>query len=203
MRWSLPEQAAVTFARTATDKSGKRYFVASAPLAPQLFLFDEQWKLLLSYPPAGEQPLQVCDLAFADLGEADGTPEILAASVGDLGLVALSLAGEVRWRNRAFPNAVSLAVTPPDDIGSWGILVTGESGGVLRVNRFGKDEPPVTVGNWPILRLLGGSVCRREAGGVGRPVEQREGRAVRGRADGADQGVLELSTAGGRASAAD
>jgi hypothetical protein len=60
----------------------------------------------------------------------------------------------VTWRNRAFANAVSIAVTQPDDVGSWGILVTGESGEVLRVNRFGRDDPPVKVAQWPILKLV-------------------------------------------------
>jgi hypothetical protein len=152
----LPEQAAVTFARTAVDGSGRRYFAASAPLSPQLFVFDERWKLLSAFPPPDQAPLQVVDLGFADVGEADGIPEVLAANVGEIGLVAVALTGEVRWRNRVFPNAVSIAVTPPSDVGSWAILTTGESGSVLRVNRFGRDEPPVRVGNWPILRLFAG-----------------------------------------------
>jgi hypothetical protein len=154
--FELPEQAAVTFARTAVDSSGRRVFAASAPLSPQILVFDERWKLLSAFPPSDQAPLQVVDLGFADVGEADGIPEIVAANVGEIGLVAVALTGEVRWRNRVFPNAVSVAVTPPSDVGSWAILTTGESGSVLRVNRFGRDEPPVRVGNWPIMRLFAG-----------------------------------------------
>jgi hypothetical protein len=73
-----------------------------------------------------------------------------------VGLVAVSLAGEVRWRNRTFSNAGSVAVSPPDDLGLWNILVTGETGSILRVNRFGNDEPPVTVGQWAMQRLCSG-----------------------------------------------
>jgi hypothetical protein len=150
----IPDQAAVTFVRSAADKAGRRYYVAGAPLGPQLFLFDDQWKLLLAFPPPGQPPLQLLDLAFARLDDADETPAILAASAGDVGLVALSFSGEVRWRNRAFPNAVSVAAAPADEIGSLAFFVTGETGSVLRVNRFGRDEPPVAVGKWPILRLI-------------------------------------------------
>jgi hypothetical protein len=152
----LPEEAAITYVRTATDKAGKRYFAASAPLAPQMFVFDDDWKLKLAWPPESESPLSVVDLALADLAETDGVPEVLAASVADIGLVAISQEGEVQWRNRAFANAVSIGVSRPDDVGSWGIFVTGERGAVLRVNRFGKEDPPATVGQWPILRVFAG-----------------------------------------------
>ena len=151
----LPEQAAVTFVRTAVDQAGKRYFVASAPLAPQWFLFDENWKLLRSYPANDQQTLQICDLQFADLGEKDGGLAILAGSVGDVGLHAVSTSGELVWRNRAFPNVVSLAITRPDDVGTWSILVSGDSGTVMRINRFGGEEPEMRVANWPIVRLIG------------------------------------------------
>src|SRR5205814_7551065 len=42
---NIPESAAVTFARTATDQKGNRYFVASAPLSPQIYVFDGEWNL--------------------------------------------------------------------------------------------------------------------------------------------------------------
>ncbi len=149
----LPEQAAVALARTARDKDGRRYFAVSAPLAPQAFVFDEQWKLVLTYPPPGEPPLAVLDLALADLGEGDGTPELLLASAAEQGLVAISLSGEVVWRNRTFPNVVSAAVTP-DDLGSFAILLTGESGSILRVNKFGHEELPVQVANRSMMGLV-------------------------------------------------
>ena len=149
----LPEQAAVTFARTAVAKNGERYFALAAPLAPQIYLFDSQWKLLRSFPSADETTLSVVDLQFADLGEGDGVPEIVAANVGDLGLIAFSLEGEILWRNRAFPNVASVAPSQPDDIGSWALYLAGEEGTVLRVSKYGREEPPMTIGDWPILRL--------------------------------------------------
>ena len=152
----IPEQAAVTFARTAADKAGQRYFVAGAPLARQFYLFDKDWKLLLAYPPPDHAPLEIVDLALADLDGANGDPEILVASARGAGVVALSLTGEVRWRNRTIPSALSVALSQPDEIGSWGIFVAGEEkGSVLRINRFGHEEPPVKVGNWPIGRMFG------------------------------------------------
>ena len=149
----LPEQAAVAQARTWAGKDGRRWFAVSAPMAPQVFVFDEDWKRVLSYPAPGEPPLAVLDLALVDLGEADGTPELLVASAADQGLIAISLTGEVMWRNRAFANVVSAAVAP-DDLGSFAILLTGESGSILRVNRYGLEELPVQVANRSIMGLM-------------------------------------------------
>lgn len=148
----LPEQAAVTYWRTAVDKTGARYFVGFAPLAPQWFLFDEDFKLLRAYPETLESPLSITDVQFADVDE-DGTPEVLAANVGLLGVHATTMQGEVKWRSRTYPNVISLAVTRPNDVGSWQILLTGEAGNVLPVNRFGRDDPEKNVPNWPLARL--------------------------------------------------
>jgi hypothetical protein len=160
----LPEQAAITFLRTTTDGSGKRILLAAAPLAPQVYLFDDQFKRLRSFPPADQTPLRLVDAAFADLGDSDGTPEILAANVGDIGLLALSLGGEVVWRNRVFPNVFACAPTKLD-VGGLAIFLAGENGTVLRVNRFGHEEPPVTVANRAIARLFGGAAFTPQATG--------------------------------------
>jgi len=152
----LPEQAAITFLRTATDGSGKRLLLAAAPLAPQVYLFDDQFKLLRAFPPADQTPLRLVDAAFAELGDSDGAPKILAANVGDIGLLAFSLGGELAWRNRTFPNVLACAPTRMD-VGGLAIFLAGESGAVLRVNRFGHEEPPVTVARRPIARLFGGA----------------------------------------------
>ncbi|WP_145097786.1 TlpA disulfide reductase family protein [Anatilimnocola aggregata] len=148
----LAEQAAVTWLRTTVDKAGQRYFVGGAPLSPQWYLFDDQFKLLRAYPESMQDTLRITDVQLADLDE-DGTAEVLAGNVGLLGLHATTLQGEVKWRNRTFPNVISVAVTKPNDVGSWQILVTGEQGSVLPLNRFGREEPERKVANWPLARL--------------------------------------------------
>jgi hypothetical protein len=149
----LPERAAITYVRTATGKSGERLYAAAAPLAAQFYLFDAQWQRIATFPKEGQTPLAVTDLAFADVGDADGSPEVLAASVADIGLVAFGQDGAPVWRNAKMPNAFSLAVSPAGDMDSWAIFLAGEQGTVLRVNRFGHEEPPRTIGQWPIFRL--------------------------------------------------
>lgn len=148
----LPDGLAVTFLRTAVTADGERRFVLSSPLAPCWFVFDEQWQPVGQYPEPGGDPLQIVDIQLADLDD-DKQPDVLAGNVNLLGLHAVSLDGKPLWRNRKFANVTSLAVTRPDDVGSWGILLTGESGGVLRVNRFGNDEPEEQLQNWAVVRL--------------------------------------------------
>jgi hypothetical protein len=152
----IPQQAAITFIRTATDKSGKRYSLGSSPLAPQFYLFDDGWNLLTAFPPTNQAPLGVADLALADLDE-DGELEILVAAAGGAGVVSVSKRGEIRWRNGTVPAVLSLAVSQPDDLGSRVIFATGdEKGEVMRINRFGNSEPAVNIRNWPIARIIGG-----------------------------------------------
>jgi hypothetical protein len=150
----LPPQTGITYVRTAVGKDGQRLFAAAAPLAAQVHLFDERWQLTGSLPAADQSPLALVDLALADVNDGDGTVEVLTANVDDIGLVALDTDGQTVWRNATFPNVFSIAVTPPNDVGSWGMLVTGEAGSILRVNRFGREEPPVKIGQWQIARLL-------------------------------------------------
>ena len=158
----LPERGAITYVRTATGKDKARYYAAAAPLAQQIYLFDQEFQLLRTFPASDDAPLAVTDLAFADVGEGDGTPEILTANVGGIGLVAAAADGKTAWRNRAQPNATSLAVSQPNDAGSWAIFASGDDGKIVRVNRFGHEEPPLAVGHWPIARL----VAARFAGGT-------------------------------------
>ncbi len=165
----IPEQAAVTFLRTAVDKSGQRLFVAAAHMAPELFVFDAEWKQLLTYPPQGHAPLGVSEVALADLN-SDGDLQIVVAAAGGAGVVAVSPEGDVRWRNGKFPAPFSLAVSSAGEGGSPAIFTTfageGEKWSIGRLNRFGKDEPPLTVGNWSIVRVFGGHFPAKGQGAI-------------------------------------
>ena len=157
----LPPQAGITFLRSLQDQKGQTHFLAGAPLAPQLFVFDREWRLELAYPPPGHAPLAVIDLAGIDRPSAaaddpDPSPTIYIASGGDVGLAAISLAGQTRWRNRTFPNALSAALHREPSSDEFSIFVPGEDGRVLRVRPDGNNDPAVKVGRWPILRLVAG-----------------------------------------------
>jgi AhpC/TSA family protein len=150
----IPEAAAVTFARTAIDAQGQRYFVASAPLAPMLFVFDAEWRLRFAFPPADQPPLDVLDLTLVDLDLPSDAPEIITASASQ-GVIALSLDGSVRWRNTAVRGATSAAAIPANEANPSAILVAGaEGGGITREDAAGHEHTPIKVGNWPVGRVL-------------------------------------------------
>jgi hypothetical protein len=158
----IPLQTVITFIRTATNNAGKRYFLGSSPLSPQFYLFDDNWRLILAFPPTDQAPLGVADLALTDL-DNDGGLEILVAAAGGAGIVAISPRGELRWRNSTVPEPFSLAVSQPDDLGSRMIYASGdEKGAVARINRFGNAEPAVSVPNWSIARIFCGSFSMQQ-----------------------------------------
>lgn len=161
----LPDGLAVTFLRSGSVGSNDPRYVLSSPLAPCWFVFDASWQPVGQYPEPGAEPLQIVDLQLADLDD-DSNVDVVAGNVGLLGLHAVSIEGKPLWRNRKFPNVTSVAVTRPDDVGSWGVLVTGESGGVLRVNRFGNDEPEEQLPGWAVVRIAARDFDTQGGGGL-------------------------------------
>lgn len=148
----LPPGAAVTYLRSARDSLGKQWIVGCAPLSTQLFVFDDKWKTRLTYPD-GPSPAPVCDVQLADLQGDDGLA-LYIGFVGEAGLHAVSMERKLLWKNKTFANVVSIAVAPPiDDLNKPKLLLTGEDGTILGVNRYGNEEPRKPVGKRPIVRI--------------------------------------------------
>ncbi|ADB16632.1 hypothetical protein Psta_1958 [Pirellula staleyi DSM 6068] len=173
---TIPAEAAATMLRTFRDSAGKWWYLAGSPLGPECYLFDDNWQLVLTWPSA-ERPAQLCDLLLADL-DGKEAPEIVAAHVGLAGLEAVTSTGETKWRCKEFPNVLSVCMTPEDEFGAQRLLVTGESGSVLSVNKYGNFEPSVPVGSWTLVRLLSAKFpAARQATFCGL-ASDREGRPV-------------------------
>jgi hypothetical protein len=159
---AIPTEAAITYLRTTTDAAGKRYYLAAAPLAPQFFVFDADWKLVHTIPAAGQSPLALTDIAI--LTTADAEPLILVANVGEVGLVAYHFDGSVAWKNGKFPNVTSVAVTPGAAGEEPEILLTGPEANVLRVDSSGKSETPTTLASGPAGMLVAGRFAGHSPG---------------------------------------
>jgi hypothetical protein len=151
---AIPTEAAITYLRSTTDAAGQRYYLAAAPLAPQLFVFDADWKLVRTIPAAGQSPLALTDLAV--LNSADAEPLVLAANVGEIGLTAYRLDGSIAWRNGKFANVTSVAVTPVAAGEEPAILLTGPEANLLRVDNSGKSATPTTLASGPAGMLVAG-----------------------------------------------
>lgn len=157
---ALPEQAAITFLRAAVTPQG-RVYCGSAPLAPQYFVLDEQFRLLRTVPATLEEPLQIADLQLVDL-DGDSAPEVLTANLGLLGVRAFALDGKPQWRNRAAPSVVSLATTVADESGAVSVLALSDQGAVLPINRLGREAQPISTPGRTWLRLVRGDFTASE-----------------------------------------
>jgi len=133
----ITQQEVVTFFRTATDSTGKRYFLASGIAMPRVHLFDENWKRLLSLPDVPDAaPPQVADAQLADL-DGDGTPEIVVGYFGAGGVRAFSLDGKPLWHNQEMKEASRVTVAS-DAAGQRILLSTTQRGPLLALDAKGK-----------------------------------------------------------------
>jgi thiol-disulfide isomerase/thioredoxin len=147
----IKQQEVVTFFRTATDRGGKRYFLASGIAMPRVHLFDENWKRILSLPdvPDATSP-QVADAQLADL-DGDGTPEILVSYFGAGGVRAFSLDGKPLWHNQEMKEASRVTVAN-DAAGRRIVLSTTQRGPLLAIDAegrtlgdFGPDQGLISI----------------------------------------------------------
>lgn len=139
-----PEEAVISFLRTAVDAQGRRYFVGSANGVQRLFLFDADWKRLLSIPD-GETHPGITDVQLADL-DGDGQPEINVGFWGPSGVQSASLDGQLRWQNKSCENVLRLASVSRGATGGNDLLATTALGNVVPIDAAGKEAKPLGGG---------------------------------------------------------
>ena len=141
----LPADAAIGFLRTAVDAAGKRWWLGGNRGGPQVAVFDEAWHLHATYPalksppPAGIRTAHLVDLT------ADGTPEIVVASLGTEGVQVASLEGHRLWPEHAFDPVLDVVPDAPQPDGGRGLVCVDGLGGLLSVSMEGRgaDAKPV------------------------------------------------------------
>jgi len=144
----IPENAAVSFLRTAVDRDGKRYFAAFANGQQQFHLFDENWKRLLSYPDPADSGAHpgISDVQIADL-DGDGHPELLVGYWGPVGVQCVGIDGKKQWSNRTVENVLRLAITDQDDKGKRRILCANGRDTIVPIDHLGEAQEPVRLLN--------------------------------------------------------
>ena len=157
----LPVTAAVTYLRTARDGDGRRWFVGSAGAQPQVHLFDDSWKLALSYPKRDAS--EVADVQIADL-DGDGKLELAVAYWGAEGVEGVSLGGDKLWGNNSLKNVMRLATGGADEDGRRHLLAAHQEGSLGIIGHDGSSGASVSVAS-RFVRL----VTAADLDGDGRP----------------------------------
>jgi thiol-disulfide isomerase/thioredoxin len=144
----LPQDAVVAALRTAVDGQGKRYYVAFLSAQPQLHVFDESWKHLLSFPPREDKHDGIGDVQLTDLN-GDGTLELGVGFWGDVGVQCASLDGKRLWTNRTLQFVLRMASTAPES-GAAKLLAANSRGGLLPLDQDGKESTEIQIAGRPL-----------------------------------------------------
>jgi len=156
----LPRDAAVGFLRTAVDRDGRRWWLASARGARQLFVFDQGWRLHATYPEPADAPRDgIATAVFHDI-DADGTPEILVGFSGTGGLQAAALDGRRLWQETVLGAILDVATADHGpDAASRGMLCVRSDGRLVPVTAAGRAGEPQQVGKQHVRSLTSGPVA--------------------------------------------
>jgi len=147
---AIPEMAAVSFVRTAAN-GDQRYFAAFGSAQQQLYLFDDQWKLQVSYP--NDQHAGLADVQFGDL-DGDGEPELNIGYWDVVGAQGVSLKGERLWSNRSLTNVLHVAISDPDQEHHRKLLCTHSQGTIAVIDHNGKSQGTITVPNFAVHTIV-------------------------------------------------
>jgi len=118
-RWKNPQgqlqQESVFFLRTAVGDDGKRFFAGSALGVQQVHVWDEEFKLVSSFPEnAFENPHNgMADVCIADF-DGDGTLSLAVSYLGVVGVQGVTLEGERTWTNKKIVLSLRMVVLEPD-----------------------------------------------------------------------------------------
>jgi Predicted periplasmic protein (DUF2092) len=142
----IPSDAIVCVLRTATDRTGKRYYVGSADRQPQVHLFDENWKRLMSFPkPEDATNDGIGDVQIADL-DGSGRLQLYVSYWGEVGVQGVSLDGNRLWSDRSMQYVLHTGVTEPDAQGKRELLCSHIRGTIVPLNFDGKPEKEIKLG---------------------------------------------------------
>ncbi len=136
-RHELPkhDEQAGGFLRSWSNDQGERWTLASGVGWQQVYVFDDHWKSILSFPD--ERHSGIGDVLFTDL-TGSGTPVMHVGYWGGLGVHGGSLDGRQLWSNRKLDHVVQIGVGPTLAAGNRTAWCSSTRGTLLQLGADGK-----------------------------------------------------------------
>jgi thiol-disulfide isomerase/thioredoxin len=149
----LPADSVISTLRTATDKTGKRYYAAFLTAQQQFHVFDQDWKPILSFPAPGDGKHDgIGDVQFCDL-DADGNLELAVGYWGDLGVQYVTLDGKRAWTDRSMQFVLRVAPSVNEADGAAKLYCVNSRGSIGVLGPGGKPGTEITVAGRPFQTI--------------------------------------------------
>ena len=141
----VPPQEPVFFLRTGVGDDQRRYFVGSSLGVQQVYLWDEDFKLLRSFPEDAPQNPHtgIADVRIADF-DGNGALELAVSYFGVVGVQGVSLEGERTWSNKSVVQSMRMVVLGPDAEGHRPLLTINSArppqGALVKLDAQGQQK---------------------------------------------------------------
>lgn len=136
--------------RGATDTQGKRWFLVTGAGWEQVFLFDNEWKHVMSFPD--EKHSGIGDAELLDL-KGTGSPQIIVGYRGGRGIQAGTLTGERLWTNRFLDHVLNVVEGPSGEKDTRSIWCTSTRGTVVEIDAAGQASREIVVPGHAMVAL--------------------------------------------------
>ena len=137
-RHELPEHGERSggFLRTWSDGAEQRWYLASGVGWQQVYLFDQQWQAVLSFPD--ERHSGIGDVLLDDLA-GSGTPLMYVGYRGGLGVQGGTLDGRRVWANRQLDHVLQVGLGPEMADGKQTAWCTSTRGTLMHLGADGRS----------------------------------------------------------------
>ena len=143
-RHDLPEhrELADGFLRPAIDYDGRQWCAASGVGWQQVFVYDDQWQNVLTFPE--EKHAGIGDVLFADLAGGNA-PLLYVGYRGGLGIHGGTLDGRRVWANRRLDHVLQIAAGPLGEDDKRQAWCTSTRGTITRLAPNGQFAGEMSV----------------------------------------------------------
>ena len=136
--------------RTSVDSQGQPWYLASGVGWQQVYLFDESWQNILTFPE--KKHSGIGDVYLGDRAEKNN-PTFLVGYWGGLGIQGGTFDGRRLWANRSMDHVLQITSGPPDIKGETTIWCTSTRGTILVLTAEGKTSHELYIEDQALMAV--------------------------------------------------